>query len=69
MEFTSDIVRCDNIFNALLQDKFIKIPNTLPPLEELKRRACCTYHNSFSHATNRCNVFTDRSNRLSMMDD
>ena len=27
------------------------------PLEELKRRAYCKWHNSFSHATNDCNVF------------
>ena len=25
--------------------------------EELKRRAYCKYHNSFSHATNDCNIF------------
>src|ERR1041385_8428201 len=28
-----------------------------PPFEELKRRAYCKYHNSFSHATNDCDVF------------
>jgi hypothetical protein len=26
-------------------------------MEELKRRAYCKWHNSFSHATNDCNVF------------
>ena len=31
--------------------------HTIPPLEELKRRAYCKWHNSFSHATNDCNVF------------
>jgi len=30
--------------------------HTLPPLEELKRRAYCKLHNTFSHATNDCNV-------------
>jgi len=30
--------------------------HTLPPLEELKRRAYCKFHNTFSHATNDCNV-------------
>jgi len=29
----------------------------LPSADELKRRAYCKYHNSFSHATNDCNVF------------
>jgi hypothetical protein len=26
-------------------------------MEEIKRRAYCKWHNSFSHATNNCNVF------------
>ena len=30
--------------------------HTLPPLEELKWRAYCKFHNTFSHATNDCNV-------------
>jgi len=57
MKFTFDISKCDKIFDALLQDKMIRISHTLPPFEELKRRAYCKYHNSFSHATNDCNVF------------
>ena len=28
----------------------------IPPLEELKRRGYCKFHNTFSHATNDCNV-------------
>jgi hypothetical protein len=35
----------------------IKIGHTIPPLEELKRHAYCKFHNSYSHATNDCNVF------------
>ena len=31
--------------------------HAIPPLEELKRHAYCKWHNSFSHATNDCNVF------------
>ena len=30
--------------------------HTLPPPEELKRRAYCKFHNTFSHATNDCNM-------------
>jgi hypothetical protein len=33
----------------------IKLTHTIPPLEELKRRAYCKFHNSFSHAINDCN--------------
>jgi hypothetical protein len=36
---------------------YIRINYTLPSADELKRRAYCKYHNSFSHATNDCNVF------------
>src|SRR6185503_5384482 len=35
---------------------YVKMSHTLPPLEELKRRAYCKFHNTFSHATNDCNV-------------
>jgi hypothetical protein len=31
--------------------------HTIPPLDELKRKAYCRWHNSFSLATNNCNVF------------
>jgi hypothetical protein len=31
--------------------------HTIPPLDELKRKAYCMWHNLFSHATNDCNVF------------
>ena len=30
--------------------------HTIPPLEELKRRAYCKFHNTFSHATNDCSI-------------
>jgi hypothetical protein len=31
--------------------------HTIPPIDQLKRRAYCKFHNSFSHATNDCNTF------------
>ena len=36
MRFTFDISKCDKIFDALLQDKMIRISHTIPPFEELK---------------------------------
>ena len=57
MKFSFDVAKCDRIFDAMLKDKCIRISHTIPPFEELKRRAYCKYHNSFSHATNDCNVF------------
>ena len=57
MKFTFNIAKCDRIFDALLQAKIIRISHTLSLFEELKQRAYCKYPNSFSHATNDCNVF------------
>ena len=39
--FTFDISKCDKIFDALLQDKMIRISHTIPSFEELKRCAYC----------------------------
>ena len=36
---------------------YIKISHAIQPLEELKRRSYCKFHNSHSHATNDCNLF------------
>jgi hypothetical protein len=33
------------------------LSRTIPPLDELKRKAYCRWHNSYSHATNDYNVF------------
>ena len=55
--FTFDVSKCDRIFDELLRDGNIKLSHAIPPLEELKRRAYCKWHNSFCHATNDCNIF------------
>jgi hypothetical protein len=57
MKFTFDVSKCDRIFDELLRLGHIKINHVIPPLEELKRRAYCKFHNSHSHATNDYNVF------------
>ena len=57
MKFTFDVSKCDRIFDELLRLGHIKITHVIPPLEELRRRAYCKFHNSHSHATNDCNVF------------
>jgi len=55
-KFTFDVSKCERIFDDLYTIRCIKISHTVPPLEELKRRAYCKFHNTFSHATNDCNV-------------
>jgi hypothetical protein len=57
LNFTFDVSKCDCIFDELLKLGNIKISHIIPPLDEIKRRAYCKFHNSYSHATNDCNVF------------
>jgi hypothetical protein len=57
IKYMFDVTKCDKIFDELHKGGYIKISHTLPPLEELKRRAYYKWHNFFSHATNDCNVF------------
>jgi hypothetical protein len=57
IKFTFDVSKCDHVFDELLKFQNIKLTHTIPPLEELKRRAYCKFHNSFSYAINDCNVF------------
>jgi hypothetical protein len=56
IKFTFDVVKCDKIFDELHKASCIKMSPTIPPLDELKRKAYCWWHNSFSHSTNDCNV-------------
>jgi hypothetical protein len=57
MKFTFDVSKCDKIFDELLSIEKIKLFHTIPLIEELRKRAYCRWHNSYSHATNDCNVF------------
>jgi hypothetical protein len=57
VKFTFNVGKYDKIFDELLKNVNIKINHTVPSADELKRRAYCKWHNSFSHATNDCNVF------------
>ena len=57
VKFTFNVSKCDRIFDELLRFGYIRITHTLPSPVELKRKAYCKYHNSFSDVTNDCNVF------------
>jgi hypothetical protein len=57
VKFTFNVGKCDKIFDELLKNGNIKINHTVPSTDELKHRAYCKWHNSFSHAINDCNVF------------
>jgi hypothetical protein len=57
VKFTFCITKYDKIFDELLKSSNIKLSHTIPATDELKRRAYCKWYNSFSNATNDCNVF------------
>jgi hypothetical protein len=57
VKFTFNVGKCDKIFDELLKNGNIKINHIVPSADELKHRAYCKWHNSFSYATNDCNVF------------
>jgi hypothetical protein len=57
MKFTFDVAKCDKILDELFKSGKIKMSHTIPPIDQLKRRAYCKFHNYFSHATNDCNTF------------
>jgi hypothetical protein len=59
MCYTFDVAKCDRIFDYLLQEKQIKLPinHVIPSSEQLKKHAYYKWHNSYSHATNNCNIF------------
>jgi hypothetical protein len=41
VKFTFNVGKCDKIFDELLKNDNIKINHTVPPTDELKRRAYC----------------------------
>jgi hypothetical protein len=57
VKFTFNVGKSNKIFDELLKNGNIKINHTVPSTHKIKRRAYCKWHNSFSHATNDCNVF------------
>ena len=54
--FTFDVSKRERILDELYKNVYIKMSHVIPPLEELKWRAYCKFHNTLSHATNDCNV-------------
>jgi hypothetical protein len=55
-KFIFDVAKCDKIFDELHKAGCIKMSHTIPPLDVLKLKAYCRWHNSFSYTTNDCNV-------------
>lgn len=51
-EYSFDVSKADQIFDYLLKDKQIRLldGHKNPPLEELKSKKYCKWHNSYNHA-------------------
>jgi hypothetical protein len=45
IKFTFNVAKCDRLFDELLKNGNIKLTHTIPPMDELKRRAYCKWHN------------------------
>ena len=57
IKYTFDVSKCDRIFDELAKLGNTKFSHTITSIDELKRCAYCKLHNTFSHATNDCNIF------------
>jgi hypothetical protein len=47
IKFTFDVFMFDRIFYELAKLEKIKFSHTIPPIDELKRRAYCKFRNTF----------------------
>jgi hypothetical protein len=59
IRYTFNVAKCDRIFDYLLQEKQIKLPSNhvIPLSEQLEKHVYYKWYNSYSHATNDCNIF------------
>ena len=59
-KYTFDFTFCDNVFDILLQNNFIRIIDhkALPSPQKLEELTYCKWHNSFNHNTSNCNMFS-----------
>jgi hypothetical protein len=59
IKYTFDLTLCDNLFDILLENNFIKFfdHKVSPSPLELKDKKYCKWHNSFNHNTSDCNIF------------
>ncbi|XP_050896651.1 uncharacterized protein LOC127103431 [Lathyrus oleraceus] len=59
--YTFDVSKCDEIFDLLVKDGQIIVPQGLkdPPLEQKKKMGFCKFHNFLGHKTHQCVLFRD----------
>ena len=54
-----DVTKSDKLFDFLLEKGQIKLPDNrvMLPLEQLKNKKFCKFHNATSHSTVECRIF------------
>jgi hypothetical protein len=59
IKYTFDLTLCDNLFDILLENNFIKLfdHKVSPSSLELEDKKYFKWHNSFNHNTSDCNIF------------
>jgi len=59
--YTFDVTKCEEIFDLLVADGIILVPNNLkvPPLEQRKKRGFCKFHGFLGHNLSHCTRFRD----------
>lgn len=57
--YTFNVTKCDEIFDLLVADGKIIVPNgaKVPPLKQRKKKCFCKFHNFLSHKTSQCVLF------------
>ncbi|KAK1606927.1 hypothetical protein QYE76_030600 [Lolium multiflorum] len=57
--FDFDVTKTEQIFDLLLTEKHIKVPegHKFPTVQEMNGKSYCKWHNTFSHTTNDCRVW------------
>ena len=60
-----DITKSDKLFDFLLEKGQNKLPanHVILPLDQLKNKKFCKYHNTTSHTTNDCRIFRQHIQR------
>jgi hypothetical protein len=55
-EFDFDLSKTEQIFDWLLKEKQLKLPDghKIPTLQEMTGKPYCKWHDAFTHATNDC---------------
>ena len=52
-----DVTKSDKLFDFLLEKGQLPTNHVILPLDQLKNKKFCKFHNTTSHSTNECRIF------------